>query len=381
MNSDTKAHSETKIYVAIELSNQAWKLAFGDGTQKRQVQIGARDQAWFWREVAKTKAKFKLAEDTPVYSCYEAGRDGFWIHRMLSAGGVTNLVVDPASIEVNRRARRTKTDRLDAYKLLAMLLRYWAYGEKKMWSVVRVPEVEAETQRRLHRSAERMKKEKVGHICRLRALLALHGVALKKWPVSWRSIKDWQGQALPEAVVRELEQQQERLNLVKKQLADLEQCRKARVKAVSDPRKEKSEAITESERWTKQLAQLHGLGEETAWTLSHEFFGWRDFKNRREVGAASGLVGSPYNSGDSHHEQGISKAGNARVRHLMTELAWRWLRFQPESTLSKWYQKRFGSGKGRLRRIGIVALARKLLVALWKYGAHEQVPEGAVLRA
>lgn len=381
MNSDTKAHSEVKIYVAIELSNQAWKLAFGDGTQKRQVQIGARDQAWFWREVAKTKAKFKLAEDTPVYSCYEAGRDGFWIHRMLSAGGVTNLVVDPASIEVNRRARRTKTDRLDADKLLAMLLRYWAYGEKKMWSVVRVPEVEAETQRRLHRSAERMKKEKVGHICRLRALLALHGVALKKWPGSWRSIKDWQGQALPEAVVRELEQQQERLNLVKKQLADLEQCRKARVKAVSDPRKEKSEAITESERWTKQLAQLHGLGEETAWTLSHEFFGWRDFKNRREVGAASGLVGSPYNSGDSHHEQGISKAGNARVRHLMTELAWRWLRFQPESTLSKWYQKRFGSGKGRLRRIGIVALARKLLVALWKYGAHEQVPEGAVLRA
>ena len=381
MNSDTKAHSEVKIYVAIELSNQAWKLAFGDGTQKRQVQVGARDQAWFWREVAKTKAKFKLAEDTPVYSCYEAGRDGFWIHRMLSAGGITNLVVDPASIEVNRRARRTKTDRLDADKLLAMLLRYWAYGEKKMWSVVRVPEVEAETQRRLHRSAERMKKEKVGHICRLRALLALHGVALKKWPVSWRSIKDWQGQALPEAVVRELEQQQERLNLVKKQLADLEQCRKARVKAVSDPRKEKSEAITESERWTKQLAQLHGLGEETAWTLSHEFFGWRDFKNRREVGAASGLVGSPYNSGDSHHEQGISKAGNARVRHLMTELAWRWLRFQPESTLSQWYQKRFGSGKGRLRRIGIVALARKLLVALWKYGAHEQVPEGAVLRA
>jgi transposase len=381
MNSDTKAHSEARIYVAIELSNKAWKLAFGDGQHTRQVQIAARDQAWFWREVAKTKARFKLAEDTPVYSCYEAGRDGFWIHRMLNAGGVTNLVVDPASIEINRRARRTKTDRLDADKLLAMLLRYWAYGEKKMWSVVRVPEAEDEARRRLHRSAERMKKEKVGHICRLRALLALHGVAVKRWPATWRALKDWQGHALPEAVVREMEQEQERLDLVKKQLVEVERHRKERVKRVVGTGQGKPGPVSVSEQWTEKLSHLHGLGAETAWTLSHEFFGWRDFKNRREVGAASGLVGSPYNSGDSRHEQGISKAGNARVRHLMTELAWRWLRFQPESALSKWYQERFGSGKGRLRRIGIVALARKLLVALWKYGAHGQLPEGAVARA
>ena len=371
------AHSEKKLYVALELSNQAWKLALGDGQQKRQVQVVARDQVRFWKEVAKAKAKFKLPEDTPVYSCYEAGRDGFWIHRMLKAGGVANLVVDPASIEINRRARRTKTDRLDADKLLAMLLRYWVYGEKKTWSVVRVPEAEDEARRRLHRSAERMKKEKVGHICRLRALLALHGVAVKRWPSSWRALRDWQGQPLP----AELEQEQERLDLVKKQLGDVEGRRKERVQAVVGTGQGKPGPVSASEQWTEKLSHLHGLGAETAWTLSHEFFGWRDFKNRREVGAASGLVGSPYNSGDSRHEQGISKAGNARVRHLMTELAWRWLRFQPESALSKWYQARFGGGTGRMRRIGIVALARKLLVALWKYGAQGQLPEGAVARA
>lgn len=374
-------HSEPKLYVALELSNKEWKLAFGDGRQKRQINMPARHQARFWQEVAKAKAKFKLPETTPVFSCYEAGRDGFWIHRMLTAGGVTNVVVDPASIEVNRRAKRVKTDRLDAAKLLSMLLRYGLHEERTLWSVVHVPSAEAEAQRRVHRSAERLKKEKTAHRCRIRSLLVLHGVDLRRFPEDWGDVKDWQGQPLPREVVAELQQEEERLLLVKQQLDALEQQRKSRVQAVSKTPGEASATSSLAERWSVKLAGIKGVGAETAWNLGHEFFGWRDFRNRREVGAAAGLTGSPYNSGDSHHEQGISKAGNARVRHWMTELAWRWLRFQPESALTTWYQARFAAGKGRLRRVGIVALARKLLVALWKYGAQGQCPEGALMRA
>ena len=145
-------HSEASVYLAIELSNKEWKLAFGDGKQIRLIGIPARNQERLWREVARAKVKLGMKAEAPVYSCYEAGRDGFWIHRMLEAGGVKNLVVDPASIEVNRRMRRAKTDRLDAQKLLTMLLRYWRYGEKTLWSVVRVPTEEDEDRRRHHRS-------------------------------------------------------------------------------------------------------------------------------------------------------------------------------------------------------------------------------------
>ena len=155
--------------------------------------------------------------------------------------------------------------------------------------------------------------------------------------------------------------------------------RHERVVAAKKP--DEKAAVPNSERWSAKIGGLKGVGEDTSWTLCHEFLAWRSFKNRREVGGASGMVGSPYNSGESQHEQGISKAGNARVRHLMTELAWRWLRYQPQSALSQWYQRRFGGGTKRMRRVGIVALARKLLIALWKYGAQDEMPEGAVLTA
>lgn len=373
-------HSESKIYMALELSNQEWKLAFGDGRQTRQVNISAGDQARLKWAVAKAKEKFKLPEEAKVYSCYEAGRDGFWIHRLLTQIGVTNLVVDPASIEVNRRARRIKTDRLDAAKLLTMLLRYWMYGEKTLWSVLHVPSVEEEASRRLHRNAERLKKEKRAHQSRLRSLLALHGLKPCKIPENtWVELKDWKGDPLPAAYVAELQQEQERLDLVKKQLVELATIRKRRCKVVVEPAAQSTSPVPAAERWSVKLAQLRGVGAETAWNLGHEFFGWRKFRNRREVGAAAGLTGSPYNSGDSAHEQGISKAGNARVRHWMTELAWRWLLFQPRSALAQWYEKRFGGGTGRMRRVGIVALARKLLVALWRYGAQDQMPEGVCL--
>jgi transposase len=367
--------SEKSLYTAIELSNKEWKLAFGDGKQTRLVSIPARDQERLKREVAKAKTKLGLPAEAPVYSCYEAGRDGFWIHRMREEAGVKNRVVDPASIEVNRRMRRAKTDRLDAQKLLTMLMRYWLHGEKTLWSVARVPGEEDEARRRHHRNEERLKKERRQHLVRMKSLLVLHGVCVSRLPKDWSEVKDWRGRPLPAEAIRELEQERARLDLVKRQLEVLEEMRQVRLQAAR-----KGAEATSAERWAVKLSGVKGVGEDTAWKLAHEFFGWRKFRNRREVGGAAGLTGSPYSSGDSQREQGISKAGNARGRHLMTELAWRWLQFQPGSALAQWYAKRFGEGTGRMRRVGIVALARKLLVALWRYGAQGVVPEGALVK-
>jgi transposase len=374
MNQDP--HSENNLYMAMELSNKEWKLAFGDGHQERLVGIPARDRERLRSAIAKAKVKLGLPEAAPTFSCYEAGRDGFWIHRMLEQMGVKNLVVDSASIEVNRRKRRAKTDRLDAKKLLAMLLRYRLYGEQKTWSVVRVPSEADENRRRHHRNEERLKKERKQHLVRIKSLLALHGVAVKRPPADWGTVRDWAGRPLPAELVRELEQEQARLGIAQTQLKTLEQDRLQRLRAAK-----KDPAAPATERWAVKLASVKGVGADTAWRLSHEFFGWREFRNRREVGAAAGLTGSPYSSGDSQRDQGISKAGNKRVRHLMTELAWRWLKFQPHSALARWYEQRFGGGTKRTRRVGIVALARKLLIALWLYGGQGVVPAGVALKA
>jgi transposase len=280
--------------MALELSNQEGKLAFSDGRQTRQVNVAAGDQGRLRGQIAKAKEKFKLPGEAKIYSCYEAGRDGFWIHRMLTEQGVTNLVVDPASIEVNRRARRFKTDRLDAAQWLTMLLRYWMYGEKTLWSVLHVPSVEEEASRRLHRNAERLKKEKRAHQSRLRSLLALHGLKPRKIPAhTWAELKDWKGDPLPAAYVAELQQEQERLDVVKKQLVALAEIRKTRCKVGVEPATQPTSLVPAAERWSVKLAQLRGVGVETAWNLGHEFFGWRKFRNRREVGAAAGWTGSP----------------------------------------------------------------------------------------
>jgi transposase len=382
MTNTQNTHSERSLYLALELGNQGWRLAFCDGTDHRQVNVPARDTHRFWREVEKAKAKFGLPPEAPVYSCYEAGRDGFWIHRMLEAGGVDNVVVDPASIEVNRRAKRVKTDRLDAAKLVGMLMRYRMNGETRLWSVIRVPTEVMEDQRRLHRNLSRLKKERGGHQARIRSLLCLQGITIGRIPNSWSLLRDWAGNALPPSLVQELTQESARIRLLNEQIAELLVQRRAQLRQAAAKAATPEEAPEgQAKAWARCLAQVKAVGEQTAWDLSHEFFGWRNFKNRREVGAAAGLVGSPYMSGQMRHEQGITKAGNPRVRHAMIELAWRWLRYQPQSALSRWYEERFGAGTGRMRRVGIVALARKLLIALWRYGSHGVVPAGALVKA
>lgn len=366
-------HSGNSMVMAMELSNKKWKLAFSNGEKVRHVNVdwGARKD--LLRQVERAKEKLGLSNDVEVCSCYEAGRDGFWIDRFLRKNGIRNIVVDPASIEVSRRGRRAKTDRLDAQKLALMLIRYWWHGESTLWRVARVPDEASEDERRLHRNRQRLLKERNAHTARIRSLLVMHGIkvsgGLHKCDVS--KFRDWEGKALAEELSKELDQEFARFRLAREQLKELEVLQAARLKTPK----------TQADAKAAKLMKLKGVGPVSSWVLGKEFFGWRNFRNRREVGALAGLTGTPYSSGDENRDLGISKAGSKRVRSICVELAWCWLRFQPESDLAKWYMERFGHGGGRMKRIGIVALARKLLVALWKYLEKDELPAGAIVTA
>jgi transposase len=366
---------ESNLFVAFELGESSWKLALtvGLGQRGRERTVGAHDLAAVRREIVRAKQRFGLPGMCSVKSCYEAGRDAFWLHRWLEAEGIDNRVVDASSIEVNRRLRRAKTDRMDATRLLVLLLRFWN-GERRVWSVVQVPSVEEEDRRHLHRELLTMKRDRTRLANRIQGLLANQGLR-----VDWRrplsrqldALRSWDGSSLPPGLRARLDQERERLELLNRQIEALEVTRRERIRA------EKAEPVMEK---VSRLLTLQGVGSNSAWLYVMEFFAWRQFRNRREVGALAGLTPTPYQSGESRREQGIAKAGNRHVRAMAIEIAWGWLRFQPESALSKWYQARFGHGSSRLRRIGIVALARKLLIALWRFLEAGIVPEGAVLK-
>jgi transposase len=358
-----------ELYMALELGEKNWKLSLSDRSRSpSHYTVAAGDTAALLECIAKAKARCGLALGARVHSCYEAGRDGFWLHRWLIEHGIDNIVVDSSSIEVNRRARRAKTDRLDGDKLLAMLLRY-AGGERRVWSVVRVPTLEQEDARRTHRELGRLGQERTAHSNRIRSLLVMHNVRVKY--VGGRLWQRWwTGHAgeLPPRVRAEIERECERLSLVQKQMHTIEV--------------EQHQAVgANGEAQVAQLVRLRAVGVSSGWVLVKELFGWRRFRNRREVAGCLGLVPSPYASGESETEQGISKAGNRRVRALMVELAWCWLRYQPQSELSQWFNRRFAAGGKRMRRIGIVAVARRLAIALWRYLEDGLIPLGAQLKA
>lgn len=363
------------LYVALELSRKNWKVGFSDGRMPkiREVTIDAGDLERFRSEIEKAKKKFGLCESVRVRSCYEAGREGFWVDRALRAMGIENIVVDAASIEVNRRQRRTKTDRMDLQKLVRQLIRYWR-GEQEVWRVVRVPSREAEDRRQLHREMEILKKERKQHRVRIQALLFTQGIKAK---VSSHFLKKldqfrcWNGEPIPSEMKRRIEAEYHRLQLVEVQIREAKKCQAKQIKAGTE------DGVLEKIR---KLQRLIGLGLGSSWIFVMELFGWRTFRNRRQVAGAVGLTPTPYNSGDSVREQGISRAGNRRVRKLSIEIAWCWLRLQPDSHLSQWYKQRFGSGGARMRRIGIVAMARRLVIDLWRYLESGAVPQGAVLR-
>ena len=366
---------ESNLFVAFELGESSWKLAFmtGLGQRARLRTVAARDTAAVRREIVQAKQRFGHPATCPARSCYEAGREGFWLHRWLVAEGIDSRVVDASSIEVSRRLRRAKTDRMDAIRLVVLLVRFWN-GERRVWSVARVPSVRDEDGRHLHRELLTMKRDRTRLANRIQGLLASQGVR-----VDWRrplerqldALRLWDGSSLPPGLRARLNQERERLELLHRQIEALEATRREQIRA------ERSEPGVDKVR---RLLALQGVGSNSAWLYVMEFFAWREFRNRREVGALAGLTPTPYQSGESSREQGIAKAGNRHVRAMAIEIAWGWLRFQPESALTHWYPARFGHGSSRLRRIGIVALARKLLIALWRFLETGVLPEGAVLK-
>ena len=358
------------LYMAFELSDKKWRLAFGDGRRQRQVVIAAGALEALREQIGQVKEKWALAADTAVVSCYEAGRDGFWLHRQLAAWGIVNHVVDAGSIEVARRARRAKTDRLDAQGLLEKLMRY-ANGERRVWRVVRVPEPQWEDLRQLHRERDELKKDCNAVRNRITSKLVAQGLRLvpgQDFLERLDTLRLFDGRGLPAHLKAGLRREYARLQLAQTQLRAVEGGIRALI--------ESADGLEQ----VRALMQLPGIGWVGAWTLVAELFGWREIRNRRELAALVGLVPVPYNSGTMVREQGISKAGNRRVRALLIQLAWLWLRYQPHSKHSRWFRERFGGGSQRQRRIGIVALARRLVIDLWRFAESGIVPDGTRLK-
>jgi transposase len=368
-------NSATQVLaMSLELGASQWKMAFspGLGQAPRDRTVRAADLAAVQREIAAAKERFGLAADVPVVSCYEAGRDGFWLQRALEQLGVRCHIVDSASIEVNRRSRRAKTDRLDAGKLVMMLLRYLS-GESRVWKVVRVPTEEEEDRRHLHRELRTLKKARTAVTNRIKGLLVTVGVCLREISQLPRVLAEqrlWNGKPLPNRLRERLERDWQEREQMQQRIAGLEKQQRELLRSASD-----SGSVC-----ARQLYQLRGMGFNASWLYALEFFAWREFRNRRQVGGLAGLTPTPYQSGTERREQGIGKAGNRWMRSLAIEIAWGWLRYQPQSDLSRWYQERYGRGSTRLRKIGIVALARKLLIELWKYLKTGMPPAGAVLK-
>jgi len=359
---------QRNLYMSFELGDKQWKLSVGDGRGSvSHYAVAAGNTAAVADCIAKAGARFKTPAAAKVHSCYEAGRDGWWLHRWLSELGVDNIVVDASSIEVNRRARRAKTDRLDADKLQAMLVRH--HRGERVWSVVREPTAQDEDGRRAHRELLRLVRERTAHTNRIRSLLVMHNlrpdviIGGRDWPRWWQTRCEPLGPKLREEIEREVQ----RLQLVKDQVRCIEAARRDELAQGKHP-------------LIAQLTRLRAIGATGAWMLVQEVFGWRRFANRRELAGCLGLAPTPYASGDNHIEQGIGKGGNARVRALLVELAWSWLRLQPTSALTRWFNRRFARAGARLRRVGIVALARRLAIALWHYLQDGVIPQGARLK-
>jgi transposase len=365
------------VYVAFELSKAKWKLGVVlPGLQKMsRYTIDGGDLAALTSRLAEARAKAERSgKPVRILSCYEAGYDGHWLHRWLTAQGVLNHEIDPSSIEMPRRARRAKTDRIDLERLMRAFLAYLR-GEPRACSVVHVPSVEAEDRKRRTRERERLMKERTAHTNRIKGLLHGQGIrdamAMKRgFIASLDGVRTGDGRPLPPKLKEEIVREHQRLCLVSKQLAELEAKSKAELCAA---------APGSTEAKIMQLIDLRSIGLVSGQKLVNEVF-YRSFDNRRQVGSYFGLTGTPYDSGDSRRDQGISKAGNWRARELAIELSWLWLGHQPDSELSRWFRARVGNLKGRIRRIAIVALARKLMVALWRYLTTGVVPAGAVLR-
>jgi transposase len=363
--------AELTLYVGFELSAKEWKLAMtsGFGVAPWIQTVPAGDRGAVTRLLTRARARLHVPATASVVSCYEAGRDGFWIHRALTEMGLTNRVVDSASIEVNRRARRAKTDRIDAQKLVMMLVRV-CQGERDVWREVRVPSVEAESVRHGSRERRQLKQEETRLVNQMRSWITTWGGRLPKRRVGdwWTTVADWSGSVLPAPVQARLARGQARLTVITAQLGILDQAQHTAV-AAAPPASP-----------LRRLVQLKGVAATGATSLLEEGLVWRAFHNRREIGGYLGFRPMPFRSGELERDQGIDRAGNMRLRGLALQLAWSWVRWQPMSALTQWFQTNFGGRGKRARRIGIVAVARKLLIALWRCATTGAVPTGAIVK-
>ena len=376
----TERANKTVCFMAIELSKMGWVVAMltplSNKISLRSIPCGAVEKLMEIVDQTINRVMQTTGELVQVVSCYEAGYDGFWLHRFLEARGIINHVLEAASLLVNRKARRAKTDRLDAEKLVRVLMAY-CRGEPKVCSIARPPSVEDEDAKRLHRERQFLMKERVQHIGRIKGLLAAQGIydfrpGRKDWRNRLAELKTGDGRPLPSRLKSEIDRQCQRLALVDAMLKKIDQERDAVVEAKNAP----SETVARIQR----LAHLKGIGPQIATVLGTEIF-YREFANRRSLGSYLGLTPSPFRSGGMDRDQGISKAGNPRGRTVMIELAWLWLRYQPQSGLARWFKARTNGLKGRLRRIAIVAVARRLAISLWRYLETGLIPAGPELKA
>ena len=369
-----------RLFAALELGKSRWLVtvdAPGSDKLSRHAVAGG-DGAALLDLLARlrTTAERRTGRPVEVLVIQEAGLDGFWLHRLLERNGISSHVVDPASIAVDRRHRRAKTDTIDGEMLLRTLMA-WARGERRVCSMVRPPSPEEEDRRRLTRERATLLKERIQHTNRIKGLLYGQGIIdydpLRKDRLArLDALETGDGRPLPERLKAEIRRELERVELVASQIAAVERERDALIEATSEAAGPGTPAAA--------LARLKGIGGELGALLWLEAL-FRRFDNRRQIAAYAGLAPSPWQSGGTEREQGISKSGNRRLRHAMVELAWFWLRHQPDSALSAWFRERVGPGRGRVRRIAIVALARKLLVALWRYTTQGVVPQGAAFKA
>jgi len=375
----TARPNNSKLFVSLELSRSAWLVtASAPGSDKfsKYAMAGGDGRALVdLLDRLRRTAERRVEVSVEVVAIQEAGLDGFWIHRLLANNGVESHVVDAASIAVDRRHRRVKTDAIDGETLLRTLMA-WARGERRVCSMVRPPSPAEEDRRRLTRERGTLLKERIQHTNRIKGLLSGQGITDydplgKNRHTRLDALKTGDGRALADRLKMEIRREIDRLDLVNAQIATVERERDALVKTTVDVDAQNAAAV---------LSRLKGIGAEFSSLIWLEAL-FRSFANRRQIAAYAGLAPSPWQSGSTDRDQGISKSGNRRLRHTMIELAWFWLRHQPDSALSVWFRARLGQARGRLRRIAIVALARKLLVALWRYATQGVVPEGAVFKA
>lgn len=366
---------ENTLYGALELSKNRWilSLQFPDHQQPSLYPITGGDAEGLMLKLAAARDRWaKVSGKSPsIMVCYEAGYDAFWLARFLKARGIECLVVDPASLQVNRRGRRAKTDRIDVGSLLRSLIA-WCRGERHVWSVVRIPSVDEEDLRRSHRERSRLIRERTSHINRIKGLLfgqGIRGINVKSryYTLKLEELVTGDGRPLPPRLAHEIAREIARLALVQEQLA-----------AIQRERDEASTPCLQTEKKRGQLLLLRGIGPTVSAVMAREVY-YRQFDNRRQVAGFLGLATSPYDSGAIERSQGISRAGSGPVRATMLQAAWLWIKHQPKSALSRWFFERTTGQSGRVRKIMIVAVARKLAIALWRYLEHGLVPQGAIL--